>query len=194
MSAAAHDAAMAATRWLFVLSCVVAVSVCLYYVMAMHANSLVSIALSILLATAFCSFGAHDIISYQPPGEEEGRQHHLTAWLFAMAIAAVGWPIALAELINNFSLHNAEPLTACTAGACASIGVMFILFKHRWLCALLVAACCVPERTDFTGVAAAAHQQQQQQGQRQERPQVVEMEREVVTSPRPQQQMQLAAV
>lgn len=135
-SALATDHALWPTRWLFATSCMVAVSVCCYYLFVLGANILVAMALSALCSTVYCSLGAHDIIHSTPAADNT-----LTPWLLFSAAAATGWAIALAEIINHVAFQDAEPLTACTAGACVSVAAVFLHFKSRSLARFLLARC-----------------------------------------------------
>ena len=131
---AAFDESLVATRCLFLFTCAVAVCVCLYYLYILGANILLAIALSALCSTVYCSLGANMIVN----NDHGGR---LTPWLLFFAIAAAGWPIALALLISKLTVADSSPLTACTAGACVSVAIVFIHFKMRALCVWLVSIC-----------------------------------------------------
>jgi hypothetical protein len=140
-----------------------------YFIIAMRANIVVSVALAALLSTVYCALGCAEVISHDydvrcrnahaPCSRAHPRtprrltrapavaaaaarqSRWLLAWLAFLACAGVGWSLSLAEVVNAFGFGNADATLGATVGTISACVILLLHFKFRALAALLCACC-----------------------------------------------------
>ena len=128
-----------AAKQLFPLSLATGAAASCYYILAMGVGTVVGVALGALISTTYCALACQEVICHS----YDSRL--LVPWLVFLALTAVGWSFALAELFSAFAFAGDATLAATVGAVLASVATA-VNFKQRKMCAVAVALCCCRRR------------------------------------------------